>query len=58
MSQTLHCCKQLRLLLIKDVNSLRAKLAAEPHSRMAWSCKISPLVQTLHWKSDGTLYIT
>src|ERR1700722_12677775 len=30
MSQTLHCCKQLRLLLIKDVNALRAKLAAEP----------------------------
>ena len=30
MSQTLHCFKQLRLLLIKDVNALRAKLAAEP----------------------------
>src|ERR1700677_3885383 len=30
MSQTLHCCKQLRLLLIKDANAFRAKLAAEP----------------------------
>jgi hypothetical protein len=30
MSQALHFCKQLRLLLIKDINALRPKLAAEP----------------------------